>query len=155
MSALLISAFPGSGKSHFYKTYKDDITVLDSDSSTFDKSEFPQNYIEHIQENKDEADIIFISSHKEVRDALLEADLDFTVVYPNIELKDEYISRYKDRGNEESFVELLENNWDSWITEIEEDSRLNTIRLEECEFISDVLQDVEVLDFLFDETEEE
>lgn len=155
MSALLISAFPGSGKSHFYRTYKDDIAVLDSDSSTFDKSEFPQNYIKHIQENKDEADIIFISSHKEVRDALQEADLDFTVVYPNMELKDEYIERYKERGNEEAFVELLDKNWESWITEIEEDESLDKIRLEEGEFMSDVLQDEEVLDFLFDETEEE
>ena len=46
MKTKVYSAFPGVGKTtYFNNTSKN---VLDSDSSTFDKSEFPQNYINHI-----------------------------------------------------------------------------------------------------------
>jgi len=38
---ILISAFPGTGKSYFYKNTK--LKVLDSDSSKFDKSKFPRS----------------------------------------------------------------------------------------------------------------
>lgn len=134
--AVLLSAFPGTGKSYLYEN-NEGLTILDSDSSTFDKEGFPQNYIEHIKENLNKAHIIMISSHEEVREALLENDLYFVVAYPSIDLKDEYIERYKNRGNEDSFVELLNNNWENWITEIESDDRFKKIKLSEGEFLSD------------------
>ena len=81
MSAILISAFPGMGKSYAYNELKDKIRVLDSDSSKFDKSDFPRNYIEHIKNNIQNQDIIFISSHKEVRDALEDENINFDLFY--------------------------------------------------------------------------
>ena len=47
----VICGFPGVGKSTLFKELEDsDYLVLDSDSSTFDKTKFPENYIEHIKE---------------------------------------------------------------------------------------------------------
>ena len=66
IETLVVSAFPGCGKSHLFRN-KGEKKILDSDSSTFDKSQFPQNYIEHIKFNIGEVDIILVSSHKEVR----------------------------------------------------------------------------------------
>lgn len=56
---------------------------LDSDSSNFSwvkdengnntkerNPEFPKNYIEHIKSNIGKVDVIFVSSHKVVREAL-------------------------------------------------------------------------------------
>jgi hypothetical protein len=37
----VISAFPGCGKSHYFRENKDK-SILDSDSSKFDKSNFPE-----------------------------------------------------------------------------------------------------------------
>ncbi len=39
----LVSAFPGCGKSYFFKNNKE-LNTLDSDSSGFDKRNFPDNY---------------------------------------------------------------------------------------------------------------
>jgi hypothetical protein len=50
INTMVISAFPGCGKSHYFRNNSDKI-VLDSDSSTFDKSDFPRNYIQHIKSN--------------------------------------------------------------------------------------------------------
>jgi hypothetical protein len=135
MRTKIISAFPGTGKSYYHKLHPD--TTLDSDSSNFSwvKDEngnntkernpnFPQNYIEHIKANIGKYEYIFVSSHKEVRDALLDNCLFFYVVYPDKEHKEEYIQRYKDRGNNESFIQLVDSKWDEWINDIHRDTTI-------------------------------
>lgn len=32
--------------------------------------------------------------------------------------KDEFIDRYKKRGNDAKFIQLVHDNWDSWLDEI-------------------------------------
>jgi hypothetical protein len=137
-TTIIISAFPGCGKSHLFRN-KGDKKILDSDSSKFDKSQFPQNYIEHIKSNIGLADMILVSSHKEVRDALVDNGIEFTLVYPNKDIKDEYIQRYIDRGNEDKFVELLKNNWNIWIPELEQQKGCEKIELNRGQYLSDVV----------------
>lgn len=120
----IISAFPGVGKTTFYKANRG--RVLDSDSSMFSwvivdgekkrNPDFPRNYIEHIQENIGKVDYILVSSHKEVREALQNACLFFHLIYPAMNRKNEFIQRYKDRGSPESFIKLLDANWANWIS---------------------------------------
>lgn len=136
----LISAFPGCGKSHFFRN--SDKTVLDSDSSTFDKSEFPENYMEHIGNKLGTVDYIMISSHKEVRDALKEKGFKYTLVYPNKENKTDYLKRYEERGSPKSFIKLLSDNWDQWIGEMDEESYPKKIVLNKGEYLSDVINKV-------------
>ncbi len=126
MKTRIISAFPGTGKSHYHEN--SDNNTLDSDSSNFswmkDKDgnntkdrnpDFPQNYIDHIKENIGKCEFIFVSSHKDVRDALKDNCIFFYLVYPDRHRKDEFVQRYNDRGSPEGFIALVESNWDSWI----------------------------------------
>ena len=135
----LCSAFPGTGKSYFYTVFGgiDGKIILDSDSSTFDKKDFPTNYIKHIKANIGKADIIFISSHKEVRDALVKEGLHFNLVYPQPYLKENYIERYIARNNAPAFVKLLEENWSSWIEELTNQLGCSHILLEVDQYISE------------------
>ena len=110
----IISGFPGVGKTEFFKDQKYHGRVcLDSDSSEFSwvkdengnntkerNPEFPKNYIEHIKSNIGKVDVIFVSSHKVVREALEKEGLNYYLVYPKREDKTEYIRRYRKRGNE-------------------------------------------------------
>lgn len=137
-NTLVVSAFPGCGKSHLFRN-KGDKKILDSDSSTFDKSQFPENYINHIKSNIGDADIILVSSHKEVRDALQNQGIEFTLVYPSRDIKEEYIQRYIDRGNDDKFVELLKKNWENWMTELEEQKGCNKIELKNGQYLSDII----------------
>jgi hypothetical protein len=134
----IISAFPGCGKSHFFRQSKD-MVVLDSDSSTFDKSDFPRNYLEHIKSNIGKADIILVSSHKEVRDALVENNIWFELVYPDPSIKQEFLQRYVDRGSPEKFISLLESNWNNWIGELEYQFGCKKIKLKQGQYLSDVI----------------
>ena len=54
--------------------------------------------------------------------------------------KEEYIERYKERGNQESFIKLLEDNWNNWIKECKEQENCFKVELEEGQFITDVLK---------------
>jgi hypothetical protein len=129
MRTKIISAFPGTGKSYYYGKYPN--TTLDSDSSNFSwvkdengnntkerNPEFPQNYINHIKENIGKYKYIFVSSHKEVRDVLLDNCLFFYLVYPSENRKDEFLERYRSRGNDEKFIKLISDNWEKWVREI-------------------------------------
>ena len=116
MRTKIISAFPGTGKSYYHNLHPD--TTLDSDSSEFSwqydavtgeklrNSWFPKNYIEHIQKNVGKYEIIFVSSHKEVREALKDASLFHYVVYPRQCDKEMFKQRYIKRGSPEPFVNL-------------------------------------------------
>lgn len=147
----VISAFPACGKSYYFENIKDK-EVLDSDSSEFswikDKNgkntkvrnpNFPMNYISHIKENLGKVDIIFVSSHDNVREALREANINYSLVYPNIDLKEEWIERFKKRGNNMEFINFISANWDNFIRNIEEETFPILIKLEKNIFISDIL----------------
>ena len=116
---VIISAFPGCGKSTAYVKLKNKIDVLDSDSSLFDKKDFPNNYINHIKENIGKVDIIFVSSHQIVRNALKENNIHFSMYYPSKKRKNEMLELYKQRGNNEDFIYFLDNHFDFFIENIE------------------------------------
>lgn len=80
--------------------------------------EFPNNYIQHIKENIGKVDYIFVSSHKEVRDALNSNNIFFTLIYPDRSMKAEWIGRCFLRGSGEKFCQMLADNWDKWIDEM-------------------------------------
>ena len=118
MNTKVISGFPGVGKSYLFNNT--DLKVLDSDSSNFSwikdsegrntkerNPDFPQNYIDHIKKNIGKVDIILTSSHDVVRKALKESCIDYILVHPNIRAKEEYIERYTQRGNDESFIKMI------------------------------------------------
>lgn len=140
---LIFSAFPGCGKSTLFRKApeyglvpcqvaknEDGVPVIttppapagstylfDSDSSLFDKSNFPHNYIEHIKGIMESYEnvIILVSSHEEVRAALSANGIEYILVYPDRSLKEEFIQRYIDRGSPESFVKMMEEKWDVFI----------------------------------------
>lgn len=147
MRALVISAFPGAGKS-WVADNPGNLTVADSDSSDFSwenqaerirHPEWPQNYMRHILEQQANSDIVFVSTHKEVRDAMIGAMIPFILVYPGLDMKQEYIQRYIDRGNAPAFVALLEQNYEAWIAELEAQQCYMRVVLKPGEHIADIL----------------
>lgn len=132
----IISCFPGTGKTYYQQNSP--LRVLDSDSSTFDKEHFPQNYLEHIKENIGKVDVILVSTHEEIRHAMRVAGIVYTLVYPHANCKDEYLQRYIDRGSPDSFVQLMEENWYQFLESCWEDyGYAYMIELNEGQFLTD------------------
>jgi hypothetical protein len=127
---IIVSAFPGCGKSYCFQHGKSLITH-DSDSSDFHfikktrepNPEWPDNYIKHIMRLKSRGyyDVVFVSSHAEIRKALKKAGLRYLLVYPENDCKSEYLQRYRNRGSSAAFVERLETNWQDWLQSCRDD----------------------------------
>ena len=143
MPALVISAYPACGKSYYYKKHSLYATegngtekILDSDSSNFswiyDESsnktdlrnpDFPDNYIQYIKKHLDKEDIIFVSSHESVREALHKNKIPFAIAVPSSDMKEEWLKRMKERGNDETFIQLQDEHWDEWVNDCIRDRR--------------------------------
>ena len=119
--------------------------ILDSDSSLFSwiydedgnktdtrNPDFPNNYIQHIKEHLNTEDVIFVSSHKSVRDALKEADIPYYLIYPKKEMKSTWLWRFKDRGSSEDFIQFQDEHWDEFINEMDMETYPTKIQLEHC-----------------------
>lgn len=135
----VISGFPGIGKSEYVRCTQ--ARVCDSDSSGFDKNNFPLNYIEHILARRWTHDTILVSSHAEVRQALCDHHIHYTLVYPQLELKEAFLERYRRRGSPDSFVSMMDTNWNSFVTGCIEQSGCKHVTIDRPDqYLSDVLE---------------
>lgn len=159
-----VSAFPGTGKSTIHKGGYDyglyPMTaegyaiyrmvrpvgmpaVFDSDSSTYDKQNFPGNYIgwmkQTLQNNVLDGFLALVSSHDNVREAMRNAGISYTLVYPDRSLKSEYIDRYTKRGNAPAFIQMMQDKWDDFIDSCENDPTPNKIVLKSGQYLVHVL----------------
>ena len=137
---LVISGFPGIGKSDLFKKAIDnEIIVVDSDSSKFSwqqlnvtrNPDFPNNYIQHIKSQIGFVDIILVSSHIDVRQALSDEYIFTYVIYPAENLFDEYIERYIQRGSPEKFVQFMRENFKTFVKELDAENlpRQNKLKI--------------------------
>lgn len=154
---MIISGFPGIGKSFACRKLRNKINIKDDDSNNFynicsdDGSKstnplFPSNYvneikkfIESVELTQDENSVYLISTDKSVRNMLLEQAITFTLIYPDKSLKDEYLLRYIEKGSSDDFIRFMDANFIKLIEEIELDSRLNLLKLKSKEYLSDYL----------------
>lgn len=145
----VISGFPGVGKSWLFNNQEQlGLKVSDSDSSNFSwisegvrHPEFPNNYVEHIKEQMETSDVVLVSSHDVVREALMQAGIEFLTVYPNINDKEEYLKRFIERGSKEVFVKLINDNWDAWLSNLNKNNDDLHIELNLGEYLSDFVLD--------------
>jgi hypothetical protein len=146
----IICGFSGVGKSTAEQKHKN---VIDWESSGFSHTwlggrgdeprkndEFPKNYVDAVLEhcvNKTNY-IHLLSCHQEVRDELKRRGIDYIIVMPTIEQKNEYIKRWLMRGSPMDFIVSMAKRWDDMIRSCEEDDAPK-IYLKESEYINDIL----------------
>lgn len=152
MTVNIILGFPGVGKTRAKRALDEkNIPCLDSDISKFVCGDYPANYVEHIKtvmsENK--VKVCFISSEREVRDALRQAGIKYTIVYPAVELKKEYVRRYTDRNDGEEFISIITDEWESRIEELKSDARRDRVisieLTENNETMLEVLKEIKII----------
>ena len=138
--SIVIAGFPGIGKSYFKENHLD-LKVLDSDSSSFSKkSDFPLNYIRTIKSHLRSTDVILVSTHEVVREALTRFGIEHIIVAPEASAseRERYVQRYRERGSSEQFISLIEDNWFDWLLDIGKGSNVHT--LASGEYLEDAWQ---------------
>lgn len=144
----IILGFPGVGKTYLTNN-PGKLELSDSDSSKFSWEEvngerirnddFPGNYIEHIVNNLGRYDAIFVSTHAAVRRGLMERGIEASIVYPTIDQKEDYLNRYKERGSDKAFITLMDDNFETFIKELDDEVHFERIVLKKGETMKDVL----------------
>ena len=141
---VVVSGFPGTGKS--FVVFSSEVDAIDSDSSSYSwlepgvrNPDFPDNYIKHIEESVGKHDFIFVSSHQVVRESLEAKGIQHFIVVPGGADKDLYIERYRQRGNEELFVSMMNDNFIEFLESIEDTPHGKVVQLQAGWFLADVL----------------
>ncbi len=155
---IFIYAFTATGKSTVSKKYSNIIDMestlykyinIDAEDETLKSTpreinkDWPNNYFNALNEVKDKYDYILISDDI-CNNFLIENNYEYWWIYPNRELKEEYIKRCKDRGNNEEFIYWYSKLWEEWIDACINDKHASKhIELKSNQFIEDVLPNLE------------
>jgi hypothetical protein len=110
----IICGFAGIGKSYLAINKE---RFVDLESTPFQKNwDLYSDVAIHMQKN---GYTPMLSCHKELRELLKQKGADYVVVLPEKDHKDNYLERYRQRGNNADFIKLLDENFEKWIEEIE------------------------------------
>ena len=100
---IIISGFSNIGKSSLSK-FKD-LNYIDFDTHFFRKEEgWEKMYVECLLALSSKYDYVFITTHGVMLERLNELGIEYYLVYPKRELKDEYKNRAISRNSSEEFV---------------------------------------------------
>ena len=155
---IIISGFAGIGKTTLQKKYPNVIDLEssdfkwiydDEDTKQMDKEkrkgvanriqnpEWPLNYVKEIMQKVNEYDIVLTSQDFDLRQCLRDNICEYYACFPTKECKEEYIKRYTDRGNNEKFITLVSQNFESWIDALMSEEK--KIIMEPGEYLEDTL----------------
>ena len=133
MKAIVVSAFPGCGKTYAFE-HQEELgwCIKDSDSSKYEKEpNWEKTYVSDIKNaiESGEYDFIFVSQHDGIRKELQDQGVPFATVSPPghdgavysrfLLEKAAWFDRFKDRDNShikdfDKFMKVLEDNYNSW-----------------------------------------
>lgn len=144
---MVICGFPGVGKSAAEMAGK---IAIDIESTSYhfvfdenarsENPKWPANYVDVIEEmarNGTES-YILASTHKEVRDELTMRGIDYIIVMPQWNLKDEYLARYLYRGSPANFISEMSDNWERDMKSLSDDGA-PVIMLTSGMYLTDIL----------------
>lgn len=156
---IILSVFAGCGKTYVSNKYSNVCDLESSkyrwiysekstDLSTEEKKgtkdrvpnpEWPMNYIKALLKATHEYDVVLIAQYEEVRELLQKMHIPYALVFPTISSKDEYIRRYRERGNNTAFVQLISDNYEIWIQNLYISPEPDKFVLETGEYLEDLL----------------
>jgi hypothetical protein len=160
MSAIIVSCFPGCGKTYLCEKVICTSKIIDLDAANYSiQKEWPRNYFNAIISLLDAYEIILISQHEEILELLNLNRFPFYIVAPNNSdmisdkkrhlIKQQWFGRFflrdnshiKNTTNIEQWFDLLLLNYDKW-TSIEHLRKYQPdkiILLDETEYLADII----------------
>ena len=109
---MIICGFPGTGKSFTAKFYN----WVDLESTPFEKDWV--RYAKVAKHMNDNGYTVMVSTHRELLKELERIGVPYTVILPHPSDKEEFLNKYKTRGNSEEFIENIDLHWEEWIDSI-------------------------------------
>lgn len=138
MSAtILCAAFCGTGKSYLCRN--EPHTYREIECWQYRKGDFPNNYVHDVIDAIGKIKYLFISTDPVILKALHILGIKILLLYPENELRNEYLDRYINRDDPYDFIGSIMKNWDIWINELKDQNYCRHIILKSGEFINDII----------------
>lgn len=156
LKTLIISAFPGCGKSFLAKYNKNSkLKFYDKDNGLLSSEYEFKAYANEIISLIGKFDFLLISQYPQVLDILYENGMPYIIVAPNNSsylssnmrdmIKQQWFGRFYLRKNSNDWIDLLYRNYDTWtsLNHLKAMKPSKIILLGNCEYLSDILDDLE------------
>ena len=133
MKPKVISVFAGLGKTTVGNKYpnvcdlqsspfrcdysnikKEDYEKMKYDNSRIINPDWPNNYLKAILDAKEKYELVLVPSSLDVRNLLIDNNIDFLFVLPSTDCREILLQRYKDRGNSVEMINDVMYNFDTW-----------------------------------------
>ena len=157
---MIIAAHAGTGKTYFSKNVYDSVDFvcmpykyylpdgfiageegesIKADLDLIMREEWPDNYCKAVINVYNEHKYVIIPPIVPVLAVLRDEEIPYILCYPERSAKAEYESRYRARGNNESFLKVFVDHWDLFLNDMESDPGDNHVVLKEGEYLLDYL----------------
>ena len=134
---VLYAAFCGTGKT--YTCNQANISAIEIEYWKYKDEGLQKEYIKDIEDQIGKVDYLLISTDPEGLKLLQKMGFDIVLVYPENELRNEYLDRYIARDSPCDFIGAFMKYWDAWISELKEQTYCKHIVLKSGEYLQDVL----------------
>lgn len=131
------AAFCGTGKTYLCNKFTD--KYMEFECWKYTTSDFPLNYINDIKSKIKKINYIFISTNPVVLKELYKQKIKVNLIYPDINLKNEYLLRFVKRGSHSDFIKTLDKYWDDWINELNKQNYCKQTVLKSGEYLQNVI----------------
>ena len=133
----IIAAFPGTGKTFLCATTN--IKAVEIEYWKYKDKGLQNRYIKDIKKHLGTVEYIFIATDPEGLRLLYNEGLKITLVYPRIDLRNEYLDRYIRRSDSVDFIGAFMKYWEPWINELIHNEDHTHIILHSGEYLIDVI----------------
>jgi len=104
--------------------------------------DWPDNYIREIfKAITDNKEIILIAPIEEVLHILDQCIIEYILVFPALEIKEEMLQRYRDRNNSQDFLDKMNNNYDEIVRSLLALPQKKYI-LQSGQYLSDIMLEI-------------
>jgi len=134
---VLCAAFCGTGKTFICE--KTDIKAIEIEYWKYKEQGLQKKYIKDIKKHLNKVDYIFISTEPDGLNLLYNNGYDIILVYPENDLRNEYLDRYIERDSPHEFIGAYMKFWNIWINELKKQKCSKHIILKKGEYLQDVL----------------
>lgn len=137
-TTVVCAAFCGTGKT--YICNQDNISAIEIEYWKYKDKGLQEEYIKDITNQIGKVDYILISTEPEGLKLLHTMGFDIILVYPENELRSEYLDRYVERDSPYDFIGAFMKYWNTWIDELKEQTYCKHIVLNSGVYLYDVLR---------------
>lgn len=116
---IIISSFPGCGKTYLTNSLKDKVKIMDA--TNIDN----ESVVDEVMGNVDKYDVVFVGSSEDIRGLFDERKIDYDVFYPSSNRRGEFIENQVRKRSNPATIRELDKDFEKLVQQIDDSEAEN------------------------------